>query len=210
MVPSGPVPVPAAAQLAVDEAYQGLVDVMSGEQPTGDLDIPILRRLLGRNLNGVGLTTIEVDDQPRVQITPFFAEAGLRVVAPSAPPITIPRRVRGSLEGELIDAGHHYRQPALKLRERQHGRIIWCRVQENVRDQFARDTTLNDVWKYARVRLRGWIEYSPRGVITGMSAERIQKVIVKEVSLGDLYDPEFTGGVDSVTYIDRLRDGDLG
>jgi hypothetical protein len=69
---------------------------------------------------------------------------------------------------------------------------------------------LNDVWKNARVRLRGWIEYSKRGEISGMSAESIQHVQARAVRLSELHDPDFTEGLDSVTYLDRLRDGELG
>jgi hypothetical protein len=206
-------PVPAAvmagAQLAVEESYQALTDVLAGEEPAGGVDLGILKRLLARNLNGVGLTKIEVDDRPPLSITPGGATSALEVFKPHELP-PAPKRVRGTLEGELIDASTFRKQPALKLRERSKGRIFWCRIPDAQQAKFAEAASLDDVWKNARVRLRGWIEYNKRGEISGMSAESIQHVSPSPVKLSDLSDPDFTGGLDPVTYLNRLRDGELG
>jgi hypothetical protein len=209
--PVSPVPSAlfASAQLAVEESYQALADVLAGEEPSGDVDLVILKRLLARNLNGVGLTKIEFDDRPPLNITPGAATSGLEVFRPHELP-PAPKRVRGTLEGDLIDAGSYRRQPALKLRERARGRILWCRIPENQKAKFAEATSLNDVWKNARVRLRGWVEYSKRGEISGMSAESIEHVESRAVQVSELHDPDFTEGLDSVAYLDRLRDGEIG
>jgi hypothetical protein len=207
--PTVPAAMLAAAQLSVEESYQALTDVLAGEEPTGDVDLVILKRLLSRNLNGVGLTKIEFDDRPPLNITPGAATSGLEVFKPHELP-PAPKRVRGTLEGELIDAGTHRKHPALKLRERSRGRIFWCHIPEANKAEFAEATSLDDVWKNARVRLRGWIEYSKRGEISGMSAEGIQFVKTRDVHLGEIHDSDFTGGLDSVTYVDRLRDGEVG
>lgn len=199
----------ASAQLSMDEAYQGLTDVLAGEEPRADLDLPLLKRVLARNLNGVGLTEISFDDRPLVQITPTTAQEGLDAVTGPAP-VTAPRRVRGTLEGDLIDAGQYRRQPALKFRERTRGRILWCRIPQNLEEEFAGATSLSDVWKNARVRLRGWIEYSPRGEIAGMTAEKIQHVRPRRLTFEQIHDDNFTEGMDSITYLERLREGDLG
>jgi hypothetical protein len=199
----------ALAELKAEEAYQALTDVLAGDEPSGDIDAAILKRVLARNLNGVGLTNIEFDDRPPLSITPTAASAGLEAYkSPGLQPA--PKRVRGSLEGELVDAGTFKRQPALKLKERAHGRIFWCRIPEERKAEFAEATSLDDVWRNARVRLRGWIEYSKRGEISGMSAEAIQHVRFRDVHMRELRDPDFTDGLDAVTYVDRLRDGDLG
>lgn len=206
-------PVPAAllatAKLAVEESYQVLTDVLAGEEPAGNVDLPTLKRLLARNTNGVGLTKIEFDDRPALTITPGAASSGLEVFKPHELP-PAPKRVRGAIEGELVDAGTFWRQPALKLKERSRGRIFWCRIPPGQEEAFAQATSLDDVWKNARVRLRGWIEYNRRGEISGMSAEGIQFVKTREVGVGELHDPDFTDGLDPVTYVDRLRDGELG
>jgi hypothetical protein len=206
-------PVPAAllmgAELRADESYQAITDVLAGEEPATDVDLPTLKRVLARNLNGIGLTTIVFGDKPEIAITPGAATSALEVFKPHDTPAA-PRRVRGTLEGDLVDAGTFRKQPALKLRERSRGRILWCRIPHEQEAQFAEATSLNDVWRNARVRLRGWIEYSKRGEISGMSAERIQHVKTRDVRLSEVLDAEFTGGLDAVTYLDRLRDGELG
>lgn len=199
----------AAAQLGVDEAYQGLTDVLAGEEPRADIDLPLLKRVLARNVNGVGLTKITFDDRDPVEITPGGAREGLEALAEPTR-LTAPKRVRGTLEGELIDAGQYRRQPALKFRERSRGRILWCRIPPELEEQFAGETSLSDVWKHARVRLRGWIEYSPRGEVSGMTAERIQHVRPRRLTFGMIHDRSFGEGLDAQTYLDRLREGDLG
>ncbi|MFL5297367.1 MAG: hypothetical protein ACJ798_13380 [Phenylobacterium sp.] len=208
--PEAPAALIAAASLAAQEAYQGLTDVLAGEQPGGDMDYAVLRRVLARNLNGIGITKIELDDDPApVSITPADAQRGIEAISSPIAAVA-PRRVRGSLEGELIDAGHFRRQPALKLRERSRGRFLWCRIPAELEDEFAGATSLSDVWKNARVRVRGWIEYSRRGEIAGMTAERIQHVRAKRLTFGQIHDRDFTEGLDAMTYLDRLREGDLG
>ena len=199
----------AIADLAVDEAYQALTDILSGDEPSGEVDTTILKRLLARNLNGVGMTVIDIEDHPTLNITPTSATVGLDIYKPHGLQHA-PKRVRGSLEGELIDAGTFRKQLALKLKERAKGRIFWCRIPDERKAEFAEATTLDDVWKNARVRLRGWIEYSRKGEIQGMSAEAIQHVRVRDVHMRELRDPDFTDGLDAVTYVERLRDGDLG
>ena len=198
----------AAAELAADEAYQALTDVLAGDEPSGDVDVAILKRLLARNLNGIGKTTISFEDRQPLSITPDRAEAGLEVYKAQEQPA--PKRVRGSIEGELIDAGTFRKQPALKLKERARGRIVWCRIPDERKGEFAKATSLDDVWVNARVRLRGWIEYSRSGKISGMTAETIHKVIPRGLNGSEIVDPTFTGGIDAVSYLDRLRDGDLG
>lgn len=210
-LPGGVVPgLLAAAELAAEESYQALSDVLAGDEPSGDLDTSVLKRVLARNLNGVGLTKIQMSGEAQpIEITPTTAVVGLEVAKMPAL-ASAPRRVRGSLEGELIDAGHFRKQPALKLRERARGRIFWCRIPENLQSTFAEATTLTDVWKNSRVRLRGWIEYSNSGKISGMMAETINKIQPRGLTGSSIVDPAFTGGMDAATYLEQLRDGDLG
>lgn len=199
----------ADAVLRADEAFQGLSDILDGEESHGDFDVSLARKLLARNLNGVGLTRIDLDGFPELVIGPERAATALETVA--APKLaTSPKRVRGSIEGELVDAGHYRGHPALKLKERGKGRVVWCRIPESLEEEFAGEASLRDVWNHARVRLRGWIEYSKTGGIASMTAETIQHVRSRPVSTEELFDRSFTSGLDAVTYTDRLRDGDLG
>lgn len=199
----------ASALLATHESYQGLSDVLDGDEPPPILDQVILKRILARNLNGIGLTRIEGDDgYSPVSVTPEIARAGLELIKAPAPPVS-PKRARGTLEGFLVDAGQFRRQPALKLKERVRGRIIWCRIPEELESQFAEDTSLKDIWRNSRVRIRGWIEYSSGGKISGMTAESIQHVRPGRVSDAELFDRSFTSGLGSIEYVDRLRNGDL-
>lgn len=199
----------ADAVLRADEAFQGLSDVLDGDQAYGDFDVSLAKKILTRNLKGVGLTRIELDGFPELIIVPERAAMALEIVNAQKLATSL-RRARGSVEGELVDAGHHRGHPALKVKERGRGRVIWCRIPENLEEEFAGEASLRDVWNHARVRLRGWIEYSQTGAIASMTAETIQHVRSRPVASSELFDRSFTGGLDAVTYIDKLRDGDLG
>ncbi len=199
----------ASASHMVVGAYQALEDALAGDEPVGDIDLHVVKRLLARNLNGIGLTEIRMEGQPLVAINPERAHRALDVFK-AAGLASAPKRVRGSLEGELVYAGSYRKQPALRLRERTKGRILWCRIPEEYEGRFAEATSLDDVWRDARVRLRGWIEYSRSGEIAGMSAEGIQRIKPRDISPTALRDPGFTEGLESVNYLDKLRDGDLG
>jgi hypothetical protein len=199
----------ASADLATYEAYQGLSDALDGDEAP-QLDSVVLKRFLARNLNGVGLTAIEAegDGFTALNVTPTSARLGLEALKAEVPAIS-PKRSRGTLEGYLVDAGQFRRQPALKLKERVRGRIIWCRIPEDLQNQFAAETSLRDVWQNARVRIRGWIEYSTGGKVSGMMAEKIVHVRPGPVDDRELFDRSFTGGVDAVSYTDRVRGGDI-
>lgn len=199
----------AAADLATYEAYQGLSDALDGDEAP-QLDGNVLKRFLARNLNGVGLTSIEPEDGglASLDVTPSSARLGLEALKAPAPAVS-PKRSRGTLEGYLVDAGQFRRQPALKLKERVRGRIIWCRIPEDLQNQFAAQTSLRDVWQSARVRIRGWIEYTSGGKISGMTAEKIVHVRPGPVKDSELFDRSFTSGDDAISYIDRFRDGDI-
>lgn len=201
----------ATAALATHEAYQGLSDVLDGDEPPPVLESALLRRFLARNLNGVGLTKIEPvgEAYAPLSVTPSAAAAALVALQAPLPPVS-PRRARGTIEGFLVDAGQYYRQPALKLKERLRGRVIWCRIPPELEARFAEGTSLRDIWQNSRVRIRGWIEYTAHGKLAGMTAETITHVHASEVPDRDLFDQSFTSGLASVDYIDRLRDGDLG
>lgn len=199
----------ASADLATFEAYQGLSDALDGDEAP-QLDSIVLKRFLARNLNGVGLTSIEPEDEEfaSLNVTPTSARLGLEALKAAVPAVS-PKRARGTLEGYLVDAGQFRRQPALKLKERVRGRIIWCRIPEDLQNQFAAETSLRDVWQNARVRIRGWIEYSNGGKVSGMTAEKIVHVRPGSVSDSELFDRSFARGLDSTDYTDRFRDGDL-
>lgn len=199
----------ASADLATFEAYQGLSDALDGDEAP-QLDSVVLKRFLARNLNGVGLTSIEPEDDGFVSlsVTPTSARLGLEALKAAVPAVS-PKRSRGTLEGYLVDAGQFRRQPALKLKERVRGRIIWCRIPEDLQNQFAAETSLRDIWQNARVRIRGWIEYSSGGKVSGMTAEKIVHVRPGPISDSELFDRSFASGFDSTDYTDRLRDGDI-
>lgn len=170
---------------------------------------PVLERLLKRNLNGVGVTSIEFDDErPSLEITATVATVALAAIN-SGPFAAPPHRVRGSIEGELAEIGTFRSQPAVRIKTRNGGRAIWCKLTKELAYRFDDKVTFDDVWAGKRVRLRGWLSYRHDGNVHVIDAEKIELVTVAEVKTDSLLDADFTGGLDPRTYLERLRDGTL-
>lgn len=170
-----------------------------------------LKRVLNRSLNGIGRTDVQVNDEPeRETLTPKLAETALRAL--DAPPqVDRSRAEIGSIEGDYLYLGDHYAHPAIKIRERKTGAEIWCWISEADLERFSSDLIrAADVWRHKRVRARGKIYYSMAGDVLRVEATDVQLVEVQRVSLDEVRDPNFTGGLSVSEYLNRLREGSLG
>jgi hypothetical protein len=169
-----------------------------------------LKRLLNRSLNGVGRTDVQVNDEAeRETITPQTAQRALRAI--DAPPEIDRARVEiGSIDGEYVEIGTHYAHPAIKLRERKTGAEIWCWVSEGDLERFSERVRAVDVWRHKAVRARGKILYDRDGGVLHIEAHDVQLTEVPRVTLDEVRDANFTGGLRVSEYLDRLREGGLG
>jgi hypothetical protein len=116
----------------------------------------------------------------------------------------------GSVEGEYIQLGTHYAHSALKLRERKTGAEIWCWVSDDDLERFSEMVKAVDVWRHKKVRARGKILYDRNGGILHVGAHDVQLTEVPRVTLDEVRDPHFTGGLSVSEYMNRLREGTLG
>lgn len=170
-----------------------------------------LRRLLNRSLNGIGRTDIQVNDDPEREIlTPKTAKLALRAIDAIRPTIDRSRAERGSIEGDYLDLGTHYGHPAIRLRERKSGAEVWCWVSENDLERFSELVKAADVWRHKRVRARGKIYYNTDGDVLHVEARDVRLSDVRKVSIDEVRDPNFTGGLSVSEYLNRLREGTLG
>jgi hypothetical protein len=171
----------------------------------------VLKRLLNRSLNGIGRTDIQVNDaSERETLTPQRAEAALRALDAAQPTIDRSRAEIGSIEGEYLDIGSHYAHPAIRIRERKTGGEVWCWVSEKDLERFSELVRAADVWRHKRILARGKIYYSMAGDILRIEATGVQLVDVPRVTLDEVRDRNFTGGLRVSEYLNRLREGDLG
>lgn len=176
-----------------------------------------LRRLFVRNMNGIGKTeAILTRPSEPVLVTPTIAQQGVRFLdtedseIDSLLPQDRQREERGSLEGTLLDVGTEYNCPAILVKERKTGRDIWCRVSKEQSQEISSSATFADVWSRKRVSVKGRIRYDKDGNITRVFAESIRSISPRKMMTRDISDRDFTSGLDTRSYLDLLREGEVG
>ena len=123
---------------------------------------------------------------------------------------TFARKEIGAIEGRIVDLSTDYDEPSIKLKEHRTGREIQCRISPEARDEIQNSLTAGDVWTHRRARVRGVINYDPNGKIVRVYEGRIAFINPDDTSVGDLHDPNFTGGLPAYEYLDNLRENEVG
>ncbi|QBK31761.1 hypothetical protein [Roseitalea porphyridii] len=193
---------------------------LKGGEPL-DVDFPaekreVAKRILKRNLNGIGRTVIDLGDDAIYEIVPQQAERSLAALNGEDDEeydylfSTFARKEFGAIEGRIIDLSTDYNEPSIKLKEHRSGREIQCRISDLAREEIENSLTAGDVWTHRRARVRGIINYDPSGKIVRVYDGRIAFIETKGTKISDLRDPHFTGGLPAYEYIDRLRENELG
>jgi hypothetical protein len=173
---------------------------------------PAAKRLLTRNLNGIGATEIDLEIGEPIAVTPLVARIAIQVFEKAPVGLfdtPVAREEIGSIEGTLSDVGTHYNYPAAKLVDGR-GKEIWCRLSSELQEVLQDKATYKDVWQHRRVIARGRVRYGKDGEILYILANDIRRIDSRDVPLEELKDPHFTGGLPIVEYLDRFRDGTLG
>lgn len=117
----------------------------------------------------------------------------------------------GSIEGTLFDLGTHCGHPAVRVIEARTGTAIWCRLSADLQSKFGEKATFSDVWRHQRVIVRGRLRYDEKDrTLSYVLAADIDKINPIAGSVDDLYDADFTGGMSTVEYLDKFREGAFG
>lgn len=129
---------------------------------------------------------------------------------PERPPPRVKNQM-GSIEGEIVSVTtlDKDRKPAVTLRERKSGQEISCELSPELAKELG-PHSFHEVWQHKRVTMRGLIKYGLRGNVRRLIATSASIITPRDVSIEEISDPDFTGGLDSAEYLKRLRDGDLG
>jgi hypothetical protein len=192
---------------------RNLEKITRGEEPTDpDFKVAAARRVFARNLNGVGATDIDLEIGQPILITPRVARQAVDALAkkPSELFEAIGARDEiGTVEGTLSDVGTHYNIPAAKILDVR-GREVWCRLSPELQETLQDKARYKDVWHHSRVFVRGRIKYGSNGDVLYVVANDIRRVQPREITLDEIRDPNFTGGLPIGEYLDRFRDGALG
>lgn len=189
--------------------------ISKGKPPVNDsFNVAIAKRVLARNVNGVGITEIDVDLGEPVKVTPKVAKSAIEALkkepAGLFEEIAQVHEEIGSVEGTLQDVGTYKNKPAVRIRNKMSG-DVWCVLSEKLQAEFQDRATYRDVWHHQSVVVRGKLNYRGDGILNFVYANDINLMAPPPpVNLDKLRDPEFTGGLSIADYLERFREGNIG
>jgi hypothetical protein len=176
---------------------------------------PVLEKaesLFERVTNGLSLTRIEFgDDLPTIEITPPGAKLAARNITAVRKPKEKPYREIGSVEGTLQRVERDgYGRPLLYVKLRVSGETIKCIARGSAQSEVEHHE-ISDIWKNKRVRVFGTIYYKALGQIIQVESDAVQFLRPREEfpRASEIIDENFTGGLKSEEYLERLRNGNL-
>jgi hypothetical protein len=169
-------------------------------------------RIFTRVTNGLNQTRMEFgDDFAAVEINNPDAHVAVKNTNAVRKPKEKPYIELGSIEGSLLGVerdGHG--RPILRMKIRLSGEVVKCIAKGAAETEIKRHE-IGDIWSGQRLRIFGSIHYRALGQITQIEAEAVQFLRPsKELpSAADIIDRNFTGGLQSEQYLEKLRNGDF-
>lgn len=169
-----------------------------------------LREFFKRNTNGIAATFVDFGNRGRLEITHDQAISALPTVELLNLTERIPARTaHGEIEGRFAGVGTYHKKPALFLRTTLYG-DVWCVLAPHLIEQWGDAQRLSDVWKGKKLTIFGRLTYWRGGKLARVDAEAIREKNVPLMDIEDLFDVDFTGGLDPVEYLEKLHEGKLG
>ncbi len=200
----------------VERNFRRIVEGMDFDEFFPREKIEIAKRLLRRNMNGIGITkAVFSDGAEAVEISQEVAKRYFEEVAEPAESLhsylfsRTSRREIGSAEGRIIEIGTDYEHPALRLKVQNTNRHIWCRISPEKAEELGAEMKAGDVWKRRRVRVHGTLNYDNRGTVIRIINGTVDFIDVAPVDLNYLSDDEFTEGYSVIDYLDRWRENEF-
>jgi hypothetical protein len=169
-------------------------------------------KLFERVTNGLSLTRIEFGDSlPIIEITSPEAKLAAKNITAVLKPKEKPYREIGSVEGTLQSVERDgYGRPLLWVKLRVSGDTIKCITRGSAQTEVEHHE-IADIWKNRRVRVFGTIYYKALGQITQVETDAVQFLRPREElpRASEIVDENFTGGLKSEEYLERLRNGNF-
>ncbi len=186
----------------------------SGERPTNFTNRVIARaeKMFERVTNGLEQTTVDFGpDLPVMDLTPVIAKNAAANARRVLNPQNKPYREQGSVEGfaQRIERDG-YGRPLLWIRHRLTGESIKCLISGAALTE-VETHQIRDVLRNRRVQVYGILHYRGLGLLTQIDAITVKFLRERRDLPGvdDIADENFTGGLSSEDYLERLRDGRL-
>ena len=203
------------ATYVVERTFSGVIKLQdTAERPPffTDSALGIAKRLFERVTNGLDRTDFELDDGTSlVSLTPTIARAASQNVRAILEPVAKPYKEFGSVEGYFQNVGQDgYGRRVLWVRTHLTGDEVKCFVAGEAEKQLAH-CEIGDVWKRRRLEVVGLLHFRGPGRIAHVDAHRLRFFRTRDElpSTDDILDENFTGGLATEDYLERLRDGRL-
>lgn len=175
--------------------FDGISEILTAKKKPDWMDKPaedIARRMLTRNMNGIGRTDLNFGEGlPPVIIDHRSATRAInfleRLAAEEAAKIEdLTHQEYGAVEAELTGTTTHYRKPALNIRLRLAATEARCVLSPAAAAKIGPQHSWSEVWSQQRVIVFGKIHYDKNGDISLIEAEDIELIPGKVVSLDDI------------------------
>lgn len=202
------------ADHVVDRTISGLrLLEQRGERPPYFTEPALVKagRIFERVTNGLDQTEIATEGIAPVVLTPNVARIAARNARSVLEPAGKPYKEIGSLEGYFQSVSRDGRgRRVLHIRHRLTGDEVKCFATGDAEKELAH-REIDEVWRGRRISVFGTIHYRGPGRISQVEASRIRFLRSRSElpDIDDIIDPNFTGGLKSEDYLEKLRDGDL-
>ena len=159
-----------------------------------------LKRILARNLNGIGRTDIFSDyfksptsidhrSARRAQnyLDVLAAEEALKVD-------DLTHKEYGSIEGHVTDATTWHGRPAFRMRARLSGKELICILSKTAAAAIGDEHNWSEVFTRQRVLVSGICHYNSVGIVIRVDVDTITAIKPRDVPVSELRDTNFSSG----------------
>ena len=194
----------------------GFNSVLQG-QPTDwlarDTAAPV-KRVLERNLNGIGLTEVQVDANLVLDVVPANAKIGViaieRAALEWAGDKTDERRTEyGSIEIEIAGLGRWYDKPSLTAIERLSRDKVNCVLSTELAEKLGAHQW-HEAWVGGRLLVTGALQYAADGSLSRIDADDAEELPWTDVPLSALKGIDLLEGRSVSEHLKLLRGDDIG
>lgn len=210
-------PVQEIARAAVVNFQEGMDAVLHAKRKPHWMDLQaetVFRRILARNLNGIGETEIfappfkepiKIDQHQARRADNFLEFTALQEREKIG---SLARVEYGSVDGHVTDATTWRDKPAFRMKVRVSGRELVCVLPEHIAARVGRQRNWQDVFTNQRVIVSGACHYNAQGILTRIEVDDVQLIEPGTVTAEELADPDFTSGRSVRDHLKMVWGGD--
>lgn len=199
----------------IAEVAAGLVSLQTAaERPSYFTDkvLSKAQSLFKRVTNGLNFSEADFGEGlPQIALTPSSARIAAENVQRVLKPIGRPYKELGSVEGYFQGAETDgFGRRIVFVKDRITGEPVKCIVAPAALPAIE-NHEIGEIWSNRRIQVFGRLHFKAIGNLSHIEANRVRFFRARsELSQAeDIADPDFTGGLRSEEYLERLRDGSL-